>query len=52
MQLLDRTLNEDLVKRWAWDRAQEGGAHERVRPNREMRDLYDMVREQVAPIVL
>ena len=39
VQLLGGTLEEDLVKRWAWDRPQEGGAHEKIKPKRELRDL-------------
>ena len=46
VQLLDGTLEEDLVKRWAWDRPQSEGAHERVRPRREMKDLYPIIEER------
>lgn len=38
-KLLDGELEDALVKRWGWDRPQEGGAHERVKPRRELRDL-------------
>lgn len=39
VQLLEGKLEEDLVKRWAWDRPQEGGAHQKVKPRRELKDL-------------
>jgi hypothetical protein len=43
VKLLDGELNESLVKRWAWDRRQEGAAHETVRPRRELNNLNVMV---------
>ncbi len=39
MQMLDGTLDDDLKKRWAWDREQKGSAHETVMPRRELNDL-------------
>jgi sarcosine oxidase/L-pipecolate oxidase len=39
VKLLDGKLEDDLVKRWAWNRSQEGSAHEKIRPKRELRDL-------------
>ena len=39
VKLLDGELEDDLVKRWAWDRPQKGSAHEKVKPRRELRDL-------------
>jgi sarcosine oxidase/L-pipecolate oxidase len=38
-QMLDKTLEQDLVRRWAWDREQTGTAHEKLIPQRELRDL-------------
>ncbi|KAH8590091.1 sarcosine oxidase-like protein [Bisporella sp. PMI_857] len=40
VDLLDGKLSEDLKQRWAWDRPQDGAAHETVIPRREMSDLY------------
>lgn len=42
VKLLDDELEEDLVQRWGWNRPQEGSAHERIRPTREMKDLYEV----------
>ncbi|KAM3084141.1 hypothetical protein ACMFMG_001757 [Clarireedia jacksonii] len=39
VRLLDGTLEEHLVKRWAWDREQHGSAHEKIVPRREFKDL-------------
>ena len=39
VKLLDGKLEENLMKRWAWDRAQEGGVHEKVTPKRELKYL-------------
>jgi sarcosine oxidase/L-pipecolate oxidase len=39
VKLLDKKLEEGLVKRWAWDLPQEGGAHEKIKPKRELKDL-------------
>jgi sarcosine oxidase/L-pipecolate oxidase len=39
VKMLDGELDDDLLKRWAWDRPQDGGAHETIRPRRELRDL-------------
>jgi sarcosine oxidase / L-pipecolate oxidase len=39
VQMLDGTLEKDLVKRWAWDRDQKGSAHSNAVPRRELRDL-------------
>jgi hypothetical protein len=37
--MLDDDLDETLRKRWAWDRDQSGSAHEKIIPQRELRDL-------------
>ncbi|PQE22930.1 FAD dependent oxidoreductase protein [Rutstroemia sp. NJR-2017a BBW] len=39
VKLLDGTLEEDLVRKWAWDREQHGSAHEKIVPKRELKDL-------------
>jgi len=39
VQLLDGTLEDDTVKRWAWNRPQNDGAHERACPRRDLKDL-------------
>ncbi len=39
VQMLDGTLDEDIAKRWAWDRDQKGSAHEKIVPKRELKDL-------------
>jgi sarcosine oxidase / L-pipecolate oxidase len=39
VQALDGTLDVELAKLWAWDRDNEGSAHEGMFPEREMRDL-------------
>jgi len=39
VQLLDGTLEEEQVKRWAWDREKSGSAHASLLPTRELRDL-------------
>lgn len=42
VQMLDGNLEQDLVKRWAWDREQTGSAHETVMPKRELKDILDV----------
>lgn len=37
--MLDGVLEESYVKRFAWDREQTGSAHEKIVPQRELRDL-------------
>jgi len=40
IQILDGTLSESLIKRWAWDRDQKGRAHDRMEiPVRELTGL-------------
>src|SRR6266536_6581655 len=39
VQMLDGILDESLVKRWAWDRDQKGGAHDKLIPKRELKDV-------------
>ncbi|KAF4631685.1 hypothetical protein G7Y89_g6449 [Cudoniella acicularis] len=39
VQMLDGQLEPELQKRWAWNREQTGSAHERLLPQRELRDL-------------
>lgn len=39
VEMLDGTLDATLVKRWAWDRANDGGAHKDLLPQIELRDL-------------
>lgn len=39
VEMLDGTLEQDLVEKWAWDREQTGSAHETVIPKRELKDL-------------
>jgi len=39
VDLLDGKLDPALVKRWAWDRDNEGAAHGRLLPKLEMRDM-------------
>ncbi|TAQ87306.1 hypothetical protein B7494_g4343 [Chlorociboria aeruginascens] len=39
VKLLDGKLEEELVKRWAWDRDQSGSAHSMLIPKRELSDL-------------
>lgn len=39
VELLDGELDADLVKRWAWDRENEGSAHGDLLPTLELRDL-------------
>ena len=41
VQLLDEPLEEDLVKRWAWDRPQEGGAHSKSSREENGRTFYE-----------
>ncbi|KAG9233797.1 sarcosine oxidase-like protein [Amylocarpus encephaloides] len=38
-QLLDDKLSDSLQARWAWDRDQQGDAHEKIVPRRELADL-------------
>jgi len=39
VEMLDGTLDQALVKRWAWDRPNEGAAHGKLLPTLEMGDL-------------
>jgi sarcosine oxidase/L-pipecolate oxidase len=39
VQMLDGTLDESRVKRWAWDRDQKGSAHDKIMPKRELKDV-------------
>jgi len=39
VDMLEGTLDEGLVKRWAWDRPNEGAAHGDLLPTLELRDL-------------
>jgi sarcosine oxidase/L-pipecolate oxidase len=39
LEMLEGTLDPSLVKRWAWDRNNEGGAHAHLHPKLELRNL-------------
>lgn len=39
VQLLDGELEESLVRRWAWDRSEEDGVQDKIKPRRELKDL-------------
>ncbi|KAI0143780.1 sarcosine oxidase-like protein [Xylariaceae sp. FL1272] len=39
IQMIEGTLDAELVKTWAWDRDDKGSAHEALLPHREMRDV-------------
>ncbi|KAK9769255.1 putative FAD dependent oxidoreductase domain-containing protein [Seiridium cardinale] len=39
IQMITGNLDAKLVKTWAWDREDNGGAHEGLIPHREMRDI-------------
>jgi hypothetical protein len=40
LEMLEGTLEQDPVKRWAWDRKIEGGAHAHFLPKLGLRYLW------------
>ncbi|KAI9871194.1 MAG: hypothetical protein M1830_004434 [Pleopsidium flavum] len=39
VQMLKGQLDDEMARRWAWDREYDGAAHGNVRPERELRDI-------------
>lgn len=39
VQMLDDELEESYLRRFAWDRDQTGSVHEKIVPQRELKDL-------------
>lgn len=44
--MMEGTLDEELEKRWAWDRKMPKRGHGEYRPEREWKDLVDKCNDQ------
>ena len=40
VEMLEGNLSEEMMRRWAWDKHDQGSAFKGVVPHREMRDLF------------
>lgn len=49
--LLRGDLDPELVKRWGWDRSQEGGAQKMLMPKRDLKD-WSVVRRMVKQVLM
>ncbi|KAL9033960.1 MAG: hypothetical protein Q9214_007265, partial [Letrouitia sp. 1 TL-2023] len=49
--LLRGILEPELVKRWGWDRSQEGGAQKMLKPKRDLSYLFDETEEEKEVVI-